>query len=424
MRPKEEKNPQIEMFEKKLVSLVDKSHRLIKLSERIDWERFEEKFGLLYCADNGRPGLRTRLMVGLSYLKYLHNLSDQEVLTIWVENPYWQYFCGEEYFQHTAPCHHSNMSRWRNKIGEDGASELLEESLAVVKEAGLLKMSYLKELYVDTTVQEKNITYPTEGKLLHRAKCKLVSLCKGHGIVLRQNYNRVARMHLIMAHRYSAALQYNRARREVRKLRTIVGRVIRDISRKLSEAQKPYFEELLELSRQVLYMHEGGEKIYSLHEPATEAIAKGKIHKRFEYGVKVSVVATRKGGFVLGCKAIHGNPYDGHTLEEALNDVKERLGGILRCKVGVDLGYRGHGIKKGEQEDKSYISVLHPRLKNLSYPVRLFVRARSKIEAVISLLKRAYRLGRNYLSGVMGDQINALCSGAAYNLGIFLRSTA
>jgi len=415
MLPKPADHRQSEMFERRLETMISLDHRLVKLSKRIDWKRFEEKFGTTYCADTGRPGVSTRLMVALTYLKYLHDLSDREVLEVWVENPYWQYFCGEEYFQHEPPAHHTNLSRWRKRIGEEGGDLLLQESLAVAKEAGLLKMSYLQELYVDTTVQEKNVAYPSEAKLLFRSRAKLVALAKKHGVFLRQNYNRVAKRHLVMAHRYAAAQQYNRMRREIRKLRTFLGRVIRDIQRNASEAVKPYFTELLALAHKVLLMHEGGEKIYSLHEPATEAIAKGKAHKRFEYGVKTSIVSTRKGGFVLGCMSIHGNPFDGHTLETALKDAGTRLGKALSGKVGVDLGYRGHGITER-------FRVMHPRLKRLSLTNRLFVRARSKIEATISLLKRCFRLGRNYLKGVLGDKLNALFAGAAHNLAIVLRA--
>jgi IS5 family transposase len=417
MRPKTPDHRQSELFETRLESLINRDHSLVKLSGRVDWNRFEENFGERYCPETGRPGVSTRLMVGLTYLKYLNDLSDRDVLEVWVENPYWQYFCGEEYFQHRLPVHPSNLSRWRKRIGEAGGELLLEESLAVAKEAGLLKMSYLEELYVDTTVQEKNIAYPSEAKLLYRARSKLVALAKKHAVPLRQNYNRVAKVHMIMAHRYAAARQYNRARRETRKLRTILGRVMRDVVRNGSEAARPYFADLLELSKKVLLMHEGGEKLYSLHEPHVEAIAKGKVHKRFEYGVKVSVTSTRRKGFVLGCKAIHGNPYDGHTLLDALLDVEKRVGKALSAKVGVDLGYRGHGIKER-------FRVMHPRLKRLSRTNRLFVRARSKIEASISLLKRCFRLGKNYLKGILGDLFNALCSGAAHNLAIVLRSSA
>ena len=416
MRPKEPDNRQSELFEKRLEGMLRDDHRLVKLSKEIDWKRFEEKFGASYCPDNGRPGVSTRLLVGLTYLKYLHDLSDREVLQAWVENPYWQYFCGEEYFQHELPCHPSNLSRWRKRIGEEGGELLLQESLAVARQAGLLKLSELEELYADTTVQEKNITYPSEAKLLFRARKRLVALAKKHAVPLRQSYTRIAKRHLVMAHRYAAAQQYNRARREVRRLRTLLGRVMRDIDRHASAGKAPYFLEQMQQSQQLLAMPFGGKKLYSLHEPHTEAIAKGKMHKRFEYGVKVSVVRTRRSGFVLGCKAMHGNPYDGHTLSEALRDAQKRLGKPLAAKVGVDLGYRGHGIK--EQH-----AIMHPRLKRLSRKNRLFVRARSAIEATISLMKRCYRLGRNYLKGVLGDQLNALCAAAAHNLAILLRAT-
>lgn len=416
MRPKSQNEPQLRLFEKRLEELIDLGHELVKLSKRISWDKFDERFGAMYCPVNGRPGLATRLMVGLTYLKYLYNVSDEAVLRCWVENPYWQYFCGEEYFQHKAPCDRTMMSRFRGRIGTEGAEALLQESLSVAKDAGLLKVEHLRELYVDTTVQEKNITYPTDAKLLYRAKVRLVSLAKRHDVTLRQSYRRVARRHLIMSHRYSAAKHYNRARREVRKLRTILGRVVRDITRKLPEEKKSFFTDLLSLAQRVLESAKGGEKIYSLHEPHTEAIAKGKIHKRFEFGVKVSLVTTRKRGFVLGAKAIHGNPYDGHTLNDALKDAQDRIGGEIAAKVGVDLGYRGHHVE-------GKFRVLHPRLKRVTKREKLFVRARSAIEARISLLKRCYRLGRNYLAGKVGDCMNALLAGAACNLGLVLCAT-
>lgn len=418
MQTGEKKESQGELFERRLDTLLDKCHRLVKLRERVNWRRFDGSFGELYSLENGRPALRTRLLVGLTLLKYLHDLSDDETLELWVENPYWQYFCGEEYFRHELPCHGSSLSRWRKRIGERGAVELLDESLAVVREAGLLKMSYLKEVYVDTTVQEKNVAYPSDANLLHRARLKLVKLAKAQALVLRQSYTRKSKVLMIKAHKYAAARQFNRARRAVKKLRTLLGRVVRDIERKVTEGQKPYFTELLQQARQLLNSAEGlAPKLYSLHEPHVEAIAKGKVHKRFEFGVKVSVVATRKLGFVLGCKAIHGNPYDGHTLEEALKDVESRLGAKLYvASVGVDLGYRGHGIKD------SRFRVFHPKLKRLSQKQRRFIRARSRIESSISLLKRCFRLGKNYLKGKLGDCMNALFAGAASNLAIFLRT--
>lgn len=415
MRPEDKKTAQGLLFERELESLVRADHPLVKLSKQLNWKRFEEKFGALYNAKQGAPGLPTRLMVGLTYLKYLNNLSDEATVEQWLESPYWQYFCGERYFQHEFPCDRSQLTRWRRRIGEAGAEEFLQESLAVAKDAKLLRVSHLKELYADTTVQEKHIAYPSESNLVYRLRKQFVTLAESLGIKLRQKYTRVGKLYKIKAHRYAAAQQWNRARKMLRKLRTILWRVIRDIERKATPEQKSCFSELLELANKLRASAEGGEPLYSLHEPDVEAIAKGKMHKRFEYGVKVSVVSTRKSGFVLGCKAMHGNPYDGHTLSEALADVQKRVGAKLFAKVGVDLGYRGHGV------DKAQFRVLHPRLKKLSRKTRLFVRARSKIEATISLMKRCYRLGRNYLKGKMGDVVNALFAGAACNLSHVIR---
>lgn len=417
MKPERDPHSQGKLFEKELKEIIDLKHPLAQLSDSINWKRFEEKFGETYCPNNGRPGISTRTMVGLTCLKYIHNVSDEVVLMAWVENPYWQYFCGERYFQHKAPCDRSNLSRWRKRIGEEGAEEFLQESLSVAQAQGLLKLRELKELYVDTTVQEKNIAYPSEANLLNRARIKLIDLAKEFGFKIRRSYTRDGRLRQIKAHRYAAAMQWNRARREIKRLRTILGRVKREIERQLTAENEPFFKELLELSGKILKMAKGGAKLYSIHEPEVEAIGKGKMHKRFEFGVKVSVVTTRKSSFVLGCNAVHGNPYDGHTLKGALLGAERIVGKPLYAKVGVDLGYRGHGIKER-------FSVFHPKLKRLTKVNRLFVRARSKIEATISFMKRCCRLGRNYLKGKLGDLMNALFSGAACNFSRILRSTS
>lgn len=411
MRPKQQETSQGKLFEVELESLIKTDHDLVKLSKEINWERFEQKFGGLYSQENGRPGVPTRLLAGLTYLKYLSNCSDEEVLKSWVENPYWQYFCGERYFQKEAPCDRSMLSRWRKKIGEKGAQELFDESLALALNSGAMKMSYLKEVYVDTTVQEKNIAYPSEANLLNKARLNLVKLCEKYNITLRQKYTRVGKRLQIKAHRYAQANQWNRMKKVVKKLRTILGRILRELPRVVPQEQlKAYFEPVLELAIKLYHSPDTKEKVYSLHEPYVEAIAKGKIHKKFEFGNKVSVVRTRREGFILGCKSLHGNPYDGHTLEDVLLDVEARFGAPIKAKVGVDLGYRGHDISTGRHK------VFHPKLKKLSRPNRLFIRARSAVESSISYLKRCFRLGKNYLKGKVGDILNSLFAGAALNL--------
>lgn len=413
MRPKKVENRQGELFKTELEKLVKTDHELIKLSKIIDWKRFDERFGELYSTENGRPGVPTRMMAGLNYLKYMTDSSDQELLDAWVENPYWQYFCGERYFQQEAPCDRSMMSRWRKRIGEKGAQELFDETLSVAVGSGVLRTKYFKELYVDTTVQEKHISYPSEANLLNRARAKLVKVCEEEGIVLRQKYTRVGKRIQIKAHRYAQANQWNRCRRMVKKLRTILGRILRELQRIVPTEQlkSPNFQGIIELATKLYHAPDTKEKVLSLHEPHVEAIAKGKIHKKFEFGNKVSIVRTRKVGFVLGCQALHGNPYDGHTLRGALSDVETRFGAPIRAKVGVDLGYRGHGILKSER-----YKIFHPRIKKMPHKIKIFVRARSAVEATISYLKRSFRLGRNYLKGKIGDILNALFAGAALNL--------
>jgi len=418
MIPKKPNHGQGELFEVELQSLVKKNHPLVKLSKDLDWERFDREFGQSYCPTHGRPGIATRLMVGLIYLKYLYNLSDEALIAQWLENPYWQYFCGERYFQHEGPCDRSHLSRWRKRIGESGAQLLLSESLSLNHRKGFLKLRDLNQVYVDTTVQEKHISYPSQASLLNKAREKLVKMAESAGLKLRQSYKRVGRLYMIKAHRYASARQWNRARKQVRKLRTLLGRIVREVQRKANQEQGAYFSNLLSLSQRLLCAETGSEKLYSLHEPQTEAIAKGKMYKPFEYGVKVSVVTTRRGGYVLGCKAIHGNPYDGHTLEEALSDAQNRLGRNLRGFVGVDLGYRGHGVKR------TTLNVFHPRLKRMSKVQRTFVRARSKVEAAISYLKRCFRMGRNFLKGSLGDIMNPLFAAAACNLSHAIRRSS
>ncbi len=288
MKPKISDLSQGKLFEVELITLIRSDHELVKLSDKIDWQRFETRFGELYCGDNGRPGVSTRLLAGLTYLKYMTDCSDKELLLAWVENPYWQYFCGERYFQKQSPCDRSMMSRWRKRLGEKGAEEFFNESLSVAFRSGVLKRSFLKELYVDTTVQEKNIAYPSEANLLNRARGKLVKLCEKHGILLRQKYTRVGKRLQIQAHRYAQANQWNRMRRVTKKLRTILGRILRELSRVVpAEDLKAYFGDILEVATKLYHAPDTKEKVLSLHEPHVEAIAKGKIHKKFEFGNKV-----------------------------------------------------------------------------------------------------------------------------------------
>jgi IS5 family transposase len=343
-------------------------------------------------------------------------LSDEQAGKRWRENPYWQYFSGGEYFEHKFPFDPSSMSRWRKRISVEGMMAMLQETLAVAHQRGVFKMSSLSQVLADTTVQEKNITFPKDPKLYHRARQLLVREAERYGLDLRQSYVRVSKIALIKTQRYRHAKQFKRAWKFERKLNTYLGRVIRDVRRKIAgnTVLTEAFAEPLAVAWKVYTMPDTKQRLYSIHEPKVECIGKGKAHKRFEFGVKVSILSTRKLGFILSCDAMAGSPYDGHTLRPALEQAEQIVGRSLDgSEVAVDLGYRGHKCKN--------VTVFHPRLKRISPRIRKFVRSRSKIEAIISGLKIRYRMGRNFLKGQIGDRLNAILAACAHNLGITLR---
>lgn len=419
MRPKKSANKeqQKDLFRVELSKIVDIDHSLIKLSGVVEWDRLEELFGATYCPDNGRPAVSTRLMVALHYLKYSHNLSDDEVVAGWVENPYWQYFSGMKWFEHKVPINPSSMCRWRKRIGDSGAEELLSETIRSGLKLKAVKASQLKRVNVDTTVQEKEVRFPTDARLYDRSRQKLADAAKMRGISIRQNYNRNSKKVLIQQSRYSHAKQVNRAQKCTRKLRTYLGRVIRDIERQCPSPD-PELKNLLEISHRI---HEqkrkDKNKIYSVHAPEVECISKGKAHKRYEFGCKVSVAATSKGGWFVGAMAVHGNPYDGHTLSKTLKQV-ERIAKKPE-QVFVDMGYRGHGYD-GDID----VHVDKQRRGRIANSLWCWMKRRAAIEPGIGHLKREHRMDRNRLKGREGDRINAILSAAGMNMAKLLKWVA
>jgi transposase, IS5 family len=416
MKPKKapQQNRQYDLFRSELVKMINPGHPLVKLSKVVEWKRFEEVFGESYCPDNGRPAISTRLMVALHYLKYSCDLSDEEVVSGWVENPYWQYLSGMKFFEHELPIHPSSMTRWRKRIGEGGMEEMLQETLAAGLRMKAVKISQLQRINVDTTVQEKDIRFPTDARLYDRARQRLVAEAKKRGIILRQNYNRNARELVCQQSRYAHARQMKRAQSCTRKLKTYLGRVIRDIERKCS-CPDGSLDDILQVSRRIFSQKRNDKnKVYSVHESSVECISKGKAHKRFEFGCKVSVAATSRGGWFVGAQAFHGNPYDGHTLADTLAQV-ERISGLPE-HVYVDQGYRGHGWS-----GDSTIHVDKRRRGKTARSVWRWMKRRAAVEPGIGHLKQEHRLDRNRLKGVLGDQINAILSAAGMNFRKLLR---
>ena len=415
MKPKisECEKKQRELLRPRLDSFLNMKHELVQLSDCIDWESFVNKFGAYFYEQKGRPGLPVRLVVGLTYLKYLYNLSDENVVKHFLESPYMQYFCGYDYFQHELPCHRTSLIKWRNRLGEKGSEELLKETIRVSKRRGLTKRSFAKRVLVDTTVQEKNISFPTDSKLINKARENLVKQAKKEGIKLRQTYVRKGKQEAVRGGRYFHAKQFKRGRRSVSKQKTWLGRVIRDIERKSPEITEKMEHHLMLANRIMSQGKKDKNKIYSLHEAHVECISKGKAHKRYEFGNKAGFVLS--GGIIIGAKSFFGNPYDGHTLKESIKQA-ELLSEKEIEKIYVDKGYKG---KENHPEGKEvYLS----GQKRLSVSEKRHLKKRSIIEPVIGHMKQDHRLGVNYLGSKIGDEINPLLAASAFNLRKAIRS--
>ena len=425
MRPRERRETgEQDLFRSRLDQIIDMNHALARLARTVDWPFLEGRFGEVYTDDPGHPPLPTRLVAGLAILKHTYDLSDEVLCERWVENPYYQYFCGEEFFQHHLVFDRSSMTRWRNRMGEERLQALLQESLAAAAKTGAIKPSELSRVIVDTTVQPKNITFPTDAKLLNRAREKLVRLAKLRGVALRQSYARLGKFALIQHQRYAHAKQFKRANRMLKKLRTYLGRVIRDISRKIEgdSGLEAAFAQVLLLAQRVReqQQRQRGPKVYSLHAPEVECIGKGKAHRPYEFGVKVSVATTishAKGGqFVAHVKALPGNPYDGHTLATVIPQMEALLGNTLERLLG-DKGYRGHNAPP----DYKFRVFLSGQKRGVTPKIKRQLRRRAAVEPVIGHLKAEHRMGRNYLWFRRGDAANAVLAAAGYNFRRLIR---
>jgi transposase, IS5 family len=404
-----------DLYRSRLDQILDQRHELFRLATLIDWDRFDQEFGRFY-RPLGRPAKPTRLMVGLSYLQHTFNLSDEAVVQRWIENPYWQWFCGCEYFQHQLPCDPSSLTRWRKRLGPDGLEKLLAATIQAGLDTGAVRPSSLERISVDTTVQPKAITHPTDAKLYLKALLTLVRQAKRRGLKLRQAHTRLAKRAAVQVGRYAHARQMRRMRRELKRLKTYLGRVYRDVARKVAGDVELSirFAPLLGLTERLLTQERTSKnKLYSLHAPEVVCIAKGKAHRPYEFGSKVAVAVTNREGFVLASKALEGNPYDGHTLSATVEQVTA-LSGVEPDRIYVDQGYRGH-----DYAHKERVFIARQR-RGLTPTIRRELRRRSAIEPMIGHMKQDGRLGRNHLLGAAGDAMNALLVAAGHNLRLIL----
>jgi transposase, IS5 family len=406
-----------ELFRQRLDEQIKMSHPLVRLAGLLNWPEIERVFGAHFASTRGRPALRPRLIAGLLYLQHANDASDEAVVATWLENPYWQYFTGEDHLQTELPIDPSSLTRWRKRIGEEGVETLLMASIQAARAAGLIKKSSLDKVIVDTTVMPKAIAHPTDSRLLDKGREQLVKLATQHGIELRQNYNREAPRLARQIGRYAHAKQFKRMKTTLKALKTRVGRVHREVQRQLdqlpAQAQPKAKELLHRVGRVLTQQTRDKNKLYALHAPEVECISKGKARTPYEFGVKVSIATTLKEGLVVGMRSMPGNPWDGHTLAETLEQV-----GILADQMPstaiVDKGYQGVTV--------TGVQILRSgQRRGVTRTMKQMIKRRSAIEPTIGHMKMDGRLARNPLKGALGDALHAVMCGAGHNIRLLLK---
>ena len=414
---------------------LDKKHPLYVLSNKINWKIFEDCFKKYYHETMGSPAKPIRMMVGLILLKHLRNISDESVVEQWSENSYYQYFCGETKFKCSAPCASSELVHFRDRIGEKGIELIFQESIRIANEISANKKKSKndnsndkgnktqpseEDVIIDTTVQEKNITFPTDDKLYRSIIKKCLKISKKEKIRLRQSYKRTIKKLSYQQRFKKSKKQIHLSKRAARKIKTIAGRLVRELCRKITPSQLEKYWTDIEIFKRVLYQkREDKNKIYSIHEPHTECISKGKAHKKYEFGNKVSIIIGKTKGVILGALSMSKNDYDGHTLPKAIEQF-QKINAYSPKRAIVDLGYKGVNTI-GETQ------IIRPesgkgKSKYLRRKMRNDQRRRAGIEGKISHLKNDYRMIKNYYKGIKGDIMNVFLAASALNLKMWINN--
>ena len=402
-----------DFFRARLDQMIDLRHPLAVLARRLPWSQIEAALSPAFARKNiegkvidqddlfggtletagggpsaaGRPRLPIRLMSALLYLKHAFNLSDEELVERWSENVVWQYFSGQTYYEPRLPCDATQIGRFRKAIGEAGVEELLKATIDTAVTTQAVRPAEFERVIVDSTVQEKAIAHPVDSRLLEIARAKVVQMAKFAGLTLKQTFVKEGRELRRKAGGYAHAKQFKRLRRVVKRQRTILGVVIREIKRKLSAASTDSpsritrLNTLLERAERIRTQQpKDKNKLYALHAPEVECIGKGKARKPYEFGVKTSIAVTHKSGLMVGARTFPGNPYDGHALNQQLEQTTILLEdtGHSPKQVIVDLGYRG------VDQDNPTVQIIHrgkykslrpnccPRRRSLAHPRRFF----------------------------------------------------
>jgi len=441
-----------DFFHARLDQMIDLRHPLAVLANRLPWPQIEAALAAVFERKNrqgkvmeiddlfgttlviagggvsaaGRPRLPIRLMASLLYLKHAFNLSDEELVIRWSENVVWQYFSGQAYYTPKLPCDATQIGRFRTAIGESGIEKLLKATIDVAVQAKMVKPAEFERVIVDTTVQEKAIAHPVDSRLLEIARSKIVQAAKRSGIALKQSYAKEGKELRHKAGRYAHAKQFRRMHKTVKRQRTILGIVLREVRRKLATATTACAASLQQLTtplERAERIHKqqpkDKNKLYALHAPEVECIGKGKARKPYEFGVKASIAVTHKSGLMVGAKTFPGNPYDGHILHKQLSQTRvllENTGSIPK-QVIVDLGFRG------VDADNQQVEIIHRgKYKSLTKPQRRWLKRRQAVEPAIGHLKSDHRMDRCWLQGTLGDALHAVLCAAGYNLRWLMRA--
>ncbi|OJU49083.1 MAG: IS5 family transposase [Bacteroidales bacterium 45-6] len=391
-----------------LEDTLNQRHPIYILANKVNWSSFDEAFEQLYCSDNGRPAKPIRLMVGLLILKHLRNISDESVVEQWSENVYYQYFCGQKDFLPSGPCEAPELVHFRHRIGEAGIELILKESIRVNGDD-----SHDPTASIDTTVQEKNITFPTDSKLHRKIIDKCKKIAAKERLPVRQSYTRTLKKLAVDQRFRNHPRNKGKARKADRKMRTIAGRLVRELERNLYPDSKHQPD--IDLFKRILIQKKGdGGKVYSTHEPDVQCISKGKEHKKYEFGNKVSIIHTQTTGVIVGALGFR-NPYDGHTVESALEQAERLIGkATIKTLIG-DRGYKG--VKKVNGTSIEIPKPFNDKKQGRYRQNRLRkqFKRRAAIEPVNAHLKTDHRLGRNFYKGITGDNINVMLAAAAFN---------
>jgi len=399
-----------------LLEQLNPKHPLLLLAQKFPWSVFEKEFAQFY-ASVGRPAKPIRLMVGLLLLKQIENLSDERVVEAWVQNPYYQSFCGMKHFQWQLPCDPSDLVHFRKRIGEAGVEKIFQASVALHGKAGLER-----EVVIDTTVQEKNITFPTDTKLRVKVMNRCWRLAAEEGIQLRRSYRRELKKNLRII-RFNNKRDVKKKAVGIRRIKTMANALLRDVMRKLSDSRlAARHEELENYRRAVNQKRHDKNKIYSLHEPGVLCISKGKEHKKYEFGSKAAIAMTKTSCVIVGAKNFSANVYDGDTLTKILSQIT-----TVRGKA-PESAYCDRGFSGRKRVGATAIVLPGAGASNVSVYDKRKARKnfgrRSAIEPVIGHLKNGFRLARNYLKGSIGDAINLLLAAAAFNIKKWLNALA